>query len=644
MLATLIRQSKELAVAKKNRYDSKSKSRAAASTVDSSLESQEEEEEEEIDPVMTKEEFFAELKQMKAQESTDLLAMFNMFWINLRGYFDDVRDILSEDGYVKLFTLLQFTVNDFVNEKEAAHRAEKDYSLRIKNYNVVDESSFYSILFDFILAHTHHEDLYFYTCFTWALMDAVMFLDTDPPTFKPRRVVEFLFANPAFEGELTVTFVKVKHSPEYAVEQSKAVELYSKFCNGTLARVKNSTKSRNTKANVSAISGHEMLMLEAMGRKFKNNKNGVDTDSDSGVDGGDGNSGEEFSDSASGRGDNDGRGGVRFGFGRNGKGGLYDGQEPRKARKKTKVSRNDRSYYFFANQGEGADSSYVAPVFVRKHVDLSYLRKRPAELPHKKSEFHGTVSREMSFSDRRPRRRARGVRQGTGGGYLKSTDFTPLSSLDTTQDAPLLSAGSGQVRLDSDQRVSPEERWSGGRDCSADRVSRDKALSSLSREKVARLNEDLSDTVLPDFIKITKVPGLPSSPLSSSMRLPSLSPKKEKVVLLPSFVLSVKTASKAPEIKVEKPPPRKPVRRSILEDGESMSNWIGQSLDFIKNRDNIATPAEDFRHHPFIVGKDCFSNILGSPSPESADCLYDDSTIATAESLDTITTVSDFPL
>ena len=625
MLAALIRQSKELALTKKKTRNS------GSDEGDEGLGD---------GPVTSKDELFAELKQMNAQDATDLLEMFNMFWINLRGYFDDVRDVLCQEGYIKLFTLLQFTINDRVNEEDAEKLAKNDYSCHIKKYLSVDETSFYDIILDFILAHTQKEDLYFYTCFMWALMDAVMFLDVNPPRFKPRRAVEFLFANPSFEAELTVNFVKIKHSPEYALELKKTNELYHKLHSGTLKRVKNVTKSRNTKAKLSNYGEHELTMLEAMGNLFKNHQGSTDTDSDS-EDGDENHREDEFSDSASGRGDKEGRG-FQFGRGANengcGRGRIENGGH--RAHKIPKVSRNDRSYFFFANQGEGSDSSYVAPVLKRKQVDLSYLRRGPVGVPEQKKEFHGTLPQDMAFSKSRSRFRVRGAQQATVGCYLKSSDFFP--SLEPSQE--LAAAVLNPSGVDTCPGASKEGKRSKDGSRSPDRASEDNTLALISREKVARLNEKLSDNVMPSFLKITKTatPSLPSSP-SQSTRLPPLSPTKEKEKLLPSFVLTVKTASKAPDKKPVKPPPQKPVRRSVLEDGKSMSEWIGQSLNFIKHRYNIATPAEDFSHHPFIVGRDCFRDIIGG-QPGSGDIFYDDSTVATTESLETMTTMSDFPM
>ena len=81
---------------------------------------------------------------------------------------------MSRDGYIKFNIAVQRAiVGNQLNDDDLEFNAEVDWEHDLRVYGVIDEMTFYDVLFELIENVIEFEDPLHYTAFAWALLNAV---------------------------------------------------------------------------------------------------------------------------------------------------------------------------------------------------------------------------------------------------------------------------------------------------------------------------------------------------------------------------------------------------------------------------------------------------------------------------------------
>lgn len=138
-----------------------------------------------------KETSLIEFRQQIINKYPDLEDIFLLFWFTFSPYLD-VDETLTNNGFEKFSTLLQYSLLGNKNDNDNKRIAKLDHGYYIKIYGSIDKVAFFDILFRTLVDWTDKDDILHYTCFMWTLLSNVADLNWNPPKLRTKREIRHI--------------------------------------------------------------------------------------------------------------------------------------------------------------------------------------------------------------------------------------------------------------------------------------------------------------------------------------------------------------------------------------------------------------------------------------------------------------------
>lgn len=130
-----------------------------------------------------------EFRQQIINKYPDLRDIFHLFWFTFSPFLD-IDETLSYNGFERFNKLLFFALVGNKNDMDARSISKLDYDYYIKIYNKIDKIAFFDILFKILVDWTDKDDILYYCCFMWSLLDIIADLKWTPPRLRPKREIK----------------------------------------------------------------------------------------------------------------------------------------------------------------------------------------------------------------------------------------------------------------------------------------------------------------------------------------------------------------------------------------------------------------------------------------------------------------------
>lgn len=154
---------------------------------------------------------------------------------------------------------MHYSLLGYNRDDDTSQLLEISYNNDIQQFGPIDQIVFYDILFNYFDCWSDFIDSNYLTVFSWALLDAVLDIKSQPPKFKPIR-------------EIT-RFTKVPNEASMYESYLKNKRILTKFTIQEESMNKVGLTQRNflNRKTRASFSGNKMLMLEAI-KRLSNNK------------------------------------------------------------------------------------------------------------------------------------------------------------------------------------------------------------------------------------------------------------------------------------------------------------------------------------------------------------------------------------